>query len=261
MPVRMFQKLLFVMCVLQFKGDLFMLLSPRQCCRNSVFFLRCSESSASHWADDSFVFVSGGCLEINPSVFSSQCALSEPPLGGGAVVRRGLVGLCRGGWNIRAVSPNVSYSCSLSFAEIEVLTDETLMKSAAKIKASPTCSSLLTPVPALPAPARRWQDRASASASVVHRAAAGRDQLSSVLQAEHPSCGPPCQLCGGDGSLWLREKKSWWQRLETPATVCRAAVTQSLFWLWNCTQLHPGEQRDLAECWAAAPDIRGNSRG
>lgn len=46
MLVRMFQKLLFVVYVLQFKGDLFKLLSPCHCCRNSVFFLRCSESSA-----------------------------------------------------------------------------------------------------------------------------------------------------------------------------------------------------------------------
>lgn len=46
MLVRMFQKLLFVIYVLQFKGDVFKLLSPCHCCRNSVFFLRCSESSA-----------------------------------------------------------------------------------------------------------------------------------------------------------------------------------------------------------------------
>lgn len=46
MLVRMFQKSLFVTYVLQFKGDLVKLLSPCHCCRNSVFFLRCSESSA-----------------------------------------------------------------------------------------------------------------------------------------------------------------------------------------------------------------------
>lgn len=32
-------------------------------------------------------------------------------------------------------------------------------------------------------------------------------------------------------------------------------------WLWNCTQLHLGEQRDLPGCWAATPDITGNSWG
>lgn len=74
---------------------------------------------------------------------------------------------------IRAVLPNISYSGRLRFAKVRVLTDETLMKFAAKIKASPTCSSLLTSIPGLPAAAWRWQDGASGSASAVHCSAAG----------------------------------------------------------------------------------------
>lgn len=56
----------------------------------------------------------------------------------------------------------------------------------------------------------------------------GWDCLSSVLQAKHPSCGPPCQLCGRGGSIWLRKEKSWWQHPESAAAVHRVAVTQSL---------------------------------
>lgn len=163
----------FVMYVLQLKGDLFILLSPCQCCRNSVFLLRCSESSAQHWADDSFVFVSGGCLEINPSLFSSQGALSKPLLGGGEVVPRGSVGAEEAGSSGLSCSISAGYSCRLRFAKIKVLTDKTLTKFTAKIKASPTCSSLLTPVPGLPAPAQHWQDGASGSGSAARCAAAG----------------------------------------------------------------------------------------
>lgn len=36
------------------------------------------------------------------------------------------------------------------------------------------------------------------------------------------------QLWGRDSGLWLRTKKSWWQHLETPATTCWVAVSQSL---------------------------------
>ena len=50
--------------------------------------------------------------------------------------------------------PNVSYSRRLRFAKTKMLTDKNPIKFAAKIKAPPTCSSLLCPVPVSPAPAQ-----------------------------------------------------------------------------------------------------------
>lgn len=75
-------------------------------------------------------------------------------------------------------------------------------------------------------PSQHRQDRASSSASAVLRSA--QSEIVFDLSFKHPSCGPPCQLCGRDGSMWLRKEKSWWQHPESAAAVCRVAVTQSL---------------------------------
>lgn len=80
---------------------------------------------------------------LTPPCLACSVPCQKPLLGGGEVIQWCLVGLCRGGWKIRAVLPNISF-CRLRSAKIKVLTEKVLMKFTAKMKASSPCSSLLT---------------------------------------------------------------------------------------------------------------------